>query len=58
MRQYVICRLAPDTDHYTPLTLCAARGSKEMFRHLFDKLMVLQWEFGYVSAHPPPTPLS
>ena len=46
----MIFRLAPDKDDYTPLTLCAARGSKEMFQHLFNKLMVLEWEFGFVTC--------
>jgi hypothetical protein len=30
-----------DENNFTPLTLCAARGSKEMFRHLFKKLLHL-----------------
>ena len=28
-----------DENNFTPLMLCAARGSKEMFRHLFKKLL-------------------
>jgi len=48
---YKVLSMATDRDNFTPLTLCAARGSPEMFRHLFAKLMVLQWEFGYVRCH-------
>ena len=30
-----------DSERFVPLTLCAARGSKELFHHMFEKLMVL-----------------
>ena len=47
---YEVLRLDTDWQNYTPLTLCAARGSKEMFRHLFAKLMETEWEWGYVNC--------
>jgi ankyrin repeat protein len=41
-------------DCHTPLTLCAARGTLNMFKHLFEKRLKLQWSFGpVIDPHPP-----
>ncbi len=48
---YTVLSMEADHENLTPLTLCAARGSREMFRHLFRKLMELQWQFGFVKCH-------
>jgi ankyrin repeat protein len=41
-------------DRHTPLTLCAARGTLNMFKHLFEKRLEHQWDFGpVIDPHTP-----
>ena len=42
--------LQRNNDNHTPLTLCTANGSLDMFNHLFAKLMQVEWSFGPISC--------
>lgn len=39
-----------DENNQTPLSLAAAEGSLDMFNHLFNKLMKIEWVFGPVTC--------